>query len=111
VTNFVAAFWQALGLMAVTPLLVEQMRAALDTHDLDAFVEFFHEDYSGERPRHPGSRNSNREEVRGNWEEVIRDVPDLRVEIPAAVQEGDTIWRSGGSTGPREAGRCWSSVG
>jgi ketosteroid isomerase-like protein len=78
--------------MAVAPLLVEQMRAALDAHDLDAFVAFFHEDYSGERPRHPGSRNSNRDEVRDNWAEVIRDVPDLRVEIPAAVQEGDTIW-------------------
>ena len=33
--------------MAVTPLLVEQMRAALDAHDLDAFVDFFHEDYLG----------------------------------------------------------------
>jgi ketosteroid isomerase-like protein len=78
--------------MAVAPLLVEQMRAALDAHDLDAFVEFFHEDYSGERPRHPGSRNSNRDEVRGNWAEMIRDVPDLRVEIPDAIQDGDTIW-------------------
>ena len=78
--------------MAVSPLLVERMRAALDAHDVDAFVGFFHEDYSGERPRHPGSRKIDREEVRGNWEEMIRDVPDLRVEIPAAIQEGDTIW-------------------
>ncbi|MGZ8692376.1 MAG: nuclear transport factor 2 family protein [Gaiellaceae bacterium] len=78
--------------MAVAPLLVEQMRAALDAHDLDAFVDFFHEDYSGERPRHPGSQKSNRDEVRGTWTEILRDVPDLRVEIPAAVQEGDTIW-------------------
>ena len=78
--------------MAVSPLLVEQMRAALDAHDVDAFVDFFHEDYSGERPRHPGSRKIDREEVRGNWEEMIRDVPDLRVEIPAALQEGGTIW-------------------
>ena len=27
--------------------LLEQMRAALDAHDLDAFVEFFREDYVG----------------------------------------------------------------
>jgi ketosteroid isomerase-like protein len=92
VISLVAAFWQADGLMAVSPLLVEQMRAALDAHDVDAFVDFFHVDYSGERPRHPGSRKIDREEVRGNWEEMIRDVPDLRVEIPAALQEGDTIW-------------------
>jgi ketosteroid isomerase-like protein len=92
VISVVVVFWQAEGLMAVLPLLVEQMRAALDAHDVDAFVDFFHEDYSGERPRHPGGRSIDREEVRGNWAEMIRDVPDLRVEIPAALQEGDTIW-------------------
>jgi ketosteroid isomerase-like protein len=78
--------------MAVAPLLVQQMRTAIDAHDLDAFVDFFHEDYSGGRPRHPGSRDSDREELRGFWAEMIRDVPDLRVEIPEAVQDGDTIW-------------------
>ncbi|MBA3734859.1 MAG: hypothetical protein H0W90_06640 [Actinobacteria bacterium] len=39
--------------MPVVPLLVEQMRAALEAHDIDTFVGFFHEDYLGERPRHP----------------------------------------------------------
>jgi len=73
-------------------LLLERMRAALDAHDLDAFVEFFREDYVGERPRHPGSPMSSREDVRRNWAEVIRDVPDLRVDVPAAVEDGGTIW-------------------
>ena len=78
--------------MAVAPLLVQQMRAAIDAHDLDAFVDFFHEDYWGARPRHPGSTKSDREELREFWAEMIRDVPDLHVEIPDAVQDGDTIW-------------------
>jgi ketosteroid isomerase-like protein len=78
--------------MSVAPLLVEQMRAALEAHDLDRFIEFFHEDYVGERPRHPDAPLSNREEARSNWAEVIHDVPDLRIEIPAAIQDGDTIW-------------------
>ena len=73
-------------------LLLEQMRAALDAHDLDTFVEFFREDYVGERPRHPGSPVSSREDVRTNWAEVISDVPDLRVDVPAAVQDANTIW-------------------
>jgi ketosteroid isomerase-like protein len=90
--------------MAVSPLLVEQMRAALDAHDLDRFVEFFHEDYSGERPRHPGAPRSNRDEVRENWEEIIRDVPDLRVEIPAAIQDGDTIWSEWRAYGTARSG-------
>ena len=73
-------------------LLLERMRAALDAHDLDTFVNFFRDDYVGERPRHPGSPMSSREDVRRNWEEVISDVPDLRVDVPAAVEDGNTIW-------------------
>lgn len=73
-------------------LLLEKMRAALDAHDLDAFVEFFREDYVGERPRHPGSPVSSRADVRTNWAEIISDVPDLRVDVPAAVEDGNTIW-------------------
>jgi len=35
---------------------------------------------------------SGREDVRTNWIEILRDVSDLRVEVPAAGQDGDTIW-------------------
>ena len=92
--------WQSL---LVIPLL-EQLRAALDAHDLDAFVEFFREDYVGERPRHPGSPVSSRADVRTNWAEVISDVPDLRVEIPAAVQEGNVIWSEWRAYGTARSG-------
>jgi ketosteroid isomerase-like protein len=87
----------------VIPLL-EQMRAALDAHDLDAFLEFFREDYIGERPRHPGAKISSREDVRANWAEVIADVPDLRVEVPAAVEDGDRIWSEWRAYGTARSG-------
>jgi ketosteroid isomerase-like protein len=76
----------------VVPLLVEQMRVALTSHDLDAFVDFFTEDYVGERPLHPGSPPSTRDDVRANWAEVLEDIPDLKVEILGAIQAGQTIW-------------------
>ena len=85
-------------------LLLERMRAALDAHDLDTFVEFFREDYIGERPRHPGSPMSSREDVRRNWAEVIRDVPDLRVDVPAAVEDGGTIWSEWRAYGTARSG-------
>ena len=86
--------------------IVESMRAALDAHDLDAFVEFFHEDYVGERPRHPEAAVSTRTDVRRNWEEVIRDVPDLRVEVPAAVEEqgNGRIWSEWRAYGTSQSG-------
>jgi ketosteroid isomerase-like protein len=42
--------------------------------------------------------------VRGNWTEVLRDVPNLRVEIPAAVQEGETIWSEWRAYGTSRSG-------
>jgi ketosteroid isomerase-like protein len=85
-------------------LLLERMRAALDAHDLDAFVEFFRDDYVGERPRHPGAKISSRDDVRNNWAEVISDVPDLRVDVPAAVQDGDRIWSEWRAYGTARSG-------
>ena len=84
--------------------LLEQMRAALDAHDLDTFLEFFREDYIGERPRHPGAKISSREDVRRNWAEVISDVPDLRVEVPAAIEDGDRIWSEWHAYGTARSG-------
>jgi ketosteroid isomerase-like protein len=85
-------------------LLLEQMRAALDAHDLDTFVGYFRDDYVGERPRHPGSKISTRADVRNNWAEVISDVPDLRVDIPAAVEDGNTIWSEWRAYGTARSG-------
>jgi ketosteroid isomerase-like protein len=84
--------------------LLERMRAALDAHDLDTFLGFFREDYVGERPRHPGAPVSSRQDVRRNWEEVISDVPDLRVEVPAAVEDGNTIWSEWRAYGTARSG-------
>jgi len=84
--------------------LLERMRAALDAHDLDTFVGFFREDYIGERPRHPGAKISSRDDVYTNWSEVIADVPDLRIEVPAAVQDGDRIWSEWRAYGTSRSG-------
>ncbi|CAN5329965.1 hypothetical protein BH18ACT12_BH18ACT12_05110 [soil metagenome] len=88
----------------MTPPLIEQMRVALDAHDLDAFVEFFHDDYVGERPLYPGAPPSSKADVRGNWAEVIRDVPDLRIEVPAALEDSDTIWAEWRAHGTARSG-------
>ena len=85
-------------------LLLERMRAALDAHDLDAFLAFFRDDYVGERPRHPGSPVSSRDDVRTNWTEIIRDVPDLQVDVPAAVADGNTIWSEWRAYGTARSG-------
>ena len=84
--------------------LLDRMRAALDAHDLDTLVGCFREDYVGERPRHPGSKISSRDDVRRNWSEVMSDVPDLRVEVPAAVQDGNTIWSEWRAYGTARSG-------
>jgi ketosteroid isomerase-like protein len=94
----------------VIPAIVEAMRAALDAHDVDAYVDFFREDFVGERPRHPGVEVRGRDEVRESWSEIVEDVPDMRVEVPAAVQDGTRSGASGGCSAPGGAGRCSRSA-
>jgi len=47
---------------------------------------------------------SSRDDVRRNWEEVISDVPDLRVDVPAAVEDGNTIWSEWRAYGTARSG-------
>jgi hypothetical protein len=56
------------------PPIVDQLRAALDAHDLDAYIDLFHEDFVGERSRHPGAE-VRRDEVCESWGRVSRRRP------------------------------------
>jgi len=47
---------------------------------------------------------SSREDVRTNWAEVISDVPDLHVEVLAAVEDGNTIWSEWRAYGTARSG-------
>jgi hypothetical protein len=55
--------------------------AAMNAHDLDAFVECFAPRYRSEQPAHPSRVFDGSHHVGENWRSVFAGVPDFRAEL------------------------------
>jgi ketosteroid isomerase-like protein len=85
-------------------LVLERLHRALNTHDLDAFVELFSPDYRSEQPVHPDRQFGGRQQVRENWGGTFQDVPDFHAELMRSVESGDTVWSEWDWRGTRKDG-------
>jgi hypothetical protein len=83
---------------------MDRMNAALNAHDLEAFVALFAEDYRSEQPVHPDRAFGGPEQVRENWSAMFAGVPDFRAQLLSAVQDGDTVWSEWRWEGTQTAG-------
>jgi ketosteroid isomerase-like protein len=72
--------------------LVRRMGAAMNDHDIEAFVACFSEDYDSSQPAHPDRAFRGREQVRANWSAVFSGVPDFRAEVGRVDAVGDVVW-------------------
>jgi hypothetical protein len=72
--------------------LVEQLNAAMNAHDIDAFVALFAPDYDSRQPAHPDRAFTGSEQVRANWSEIFAGVPDFRSELISVTADGATLW-------------------
>ena len=73
-------------------VVVQRLNAAMNAHDLEAFVDCFQPDYLSEQPAHPDRAFRGRDQVRRNWSEIFAGVPDFTSELVRATAEGDTVW-------------------
>ena len=78
-------------------VVLNRLLAAMNAHDLDAFVACFAPGYRSEQPAHPGRAFEGSDKVRENWASVFAGVPDLGAELllSATTDEGVEIgeWR------------------
>jgi ketosteroid isomerase-like protein len=72
--------------------LVARMHAAMNAHDIDAFVACFAADYDSFPPAHPHRAFRGREQVRANWSAIFGAVPDFRAELVRLDAAGDVAW-------------------
>ena len=72
--------------------LVTRLQAAMNAHDVEAFVACFAEEYDSAQPAHPNRAFRGREQVRANWSAVFTGVPDFRAELVRVNAVGDTAW-------------------
>lgn len=73
-------------------LVVERLCAAMNAHDIEAFLACFTEDYKSDQPAHPDRAFRGREQVRTNWSSIFEGVPDFRSDLVAAVRAGGSEW-------------------
>jgi hypothetical protein len=72
--------------------LVTRLQAAMNAHDVEAFVACFAEEYDSAQPAHPNRAFRGREQVRANWSAVFTGVPDFHADLVRANAVGDTTW-------------------
>jgi ketosteroid isomerase-like protein len=71
-------------------LVSEVINAAMNAHDVDAFVACLDPDYDSVQPAHPDRAFRGSEQVRANWSAVFEG--DFRSELVRAHAAGDTEW-------------------
>lgn len=74
-------------------MLADRLRAAINAHDIDAFMACFDDGYDSVQPAHPGREFHGPDQVRKNWTTLFREVPDVRAELLAKTEDS---WRGVG---------------
>jgi ketosteroid isomerase-like protein len=73
-------------------MVAERLGAAMNAHDIEAFVACFDDEYESEQPVHPDRAFRGRDQVRSNWSAIFEGVPDFTAELISTSVEGDTEW-------------------
>jgi hypothetical protein len=73
-------------------LVAERLNAAMNAHDIEAFVACFDPDYDSRQPAHPDRAFRGSGQVRANWSAIFEGVKDFRAELVRADAVGDVEW-------------------
>lgn len=80
---------------------MNRLLAAMNAHDLDAFVACFAPNYRSQQPAHPSRAFDGSDKVRENWTSVFAGVPDLNAELLVSATTDDGVeigeWRWSGT--------------
>ncbi len=72
--------------------MVLRLRAAINDHDLEALAGCFATDYRNETPAHPSRGFRGRDQVRRNWEQIFRAVPDITTTLLQTASVANRVW-------------------
>jgi hypothetical protein len=70
----------------------EQLRDAMNAHDLEAHLACFAENYKSEQPVHPSRAFTGRRQVEENWSKLYASIPDFQADLLRHAVVGDTEW-------------------
>jgi hypothetical protein len=72
--------------------MMERLRHAQNSHDVEQMAALFAEDYQSSQPVHPSRGFGGRTQVIANWTGVFQGVPDFVADLISSSVTGDTEW-------------------
>jgi SnoaL-like polyketide cyclase. len=75
-----------------TENLLFKLRDAFNTHNIEAFIACFDENYSSEQPVHPDRSFKGREQLRKNWSSNFDEMPDFSAQLIRYTINADCAW-------------------
>jgi ketosteroid isomerase-like protein len=95
-----------------SPLAVlARLNAAMNRHDLGAFVACFDQEYESEQPVHPDRHFRGVAQVERNWSAMFSGIPDFRAEVVRSTAMGEEAWVEWRWTGTRTDGSRLDACG
>jgi hypothetical protein len=83
--------------------MVERLRRAVNTHDLEALASCFALEYRNETPAHPARSFLGRSQARRNWEQIFGAVPDITADV-RWIADAEAVWSEWEMRGTRRDG-------
>jgi hypothetical protein len=77
--------------MDLEPLLLK-LKAAFNTHDINALIECFDESYFSEQPVHPDRTFQGYEQVKKNWASNFKEMSNFSAQLLRHVISDNLIW-------------------
>jgi ketosteroid isomerase-like protein len=75
------------------PPLVERLIEAANAHDLEAMTDCFAPEFVNETPAHPSRNFRGRDQVRRNWSQIFRAVPNIVTDAVRCAVDGEgSVW-------------------
>lgn len=97
--------------MTDSRLWLDRLVSATNSHDVDAVVACFADDYVNVTPAHPARGFIGSEQVRRNWTQIFAAVPDIEAEVVARAFDGGTVWSQWEMRGARADGSAHRMAG
>lgn len=77
----------------LSPLaVIERLHAAMNAHDIEAFIACFSPNYRSEQPAHPDNAFTGSEQVHKNWSRLFANVPDFKADWSNRAVVGNAVW-------------------
>jgi ketosteroid isomerase-like protein len=71
------------------PPAVARLVEAANAHDLDAMTSCFAPEFVNETPAHPNRNFRGRDQVRRNWSQIFRAVPNIVIDAVRSTVDGE----------------------